>query len=405
MSLTIVIPTSQADIDRLKFTVDAMEFHGGLERHTVLFCPTPGVAQKAGEQAQRIRAICENTFVEVLPREPEKVGKFGAFNTIFRDTVNLRRMQENKNPWFWWEVDMTTLVAGPWDMLEVEYNRKGKPFMGVRRRAADVMRRLDGTPLPEDDPRAEGDYMVAVGIYPPNFREISTLYRYPDPSGAMPTDVLIRHEVNPLLYNTDLIAHHYATGNYRRNELGMIECDDFKPQSGHPSYGGTLSPMAIVAHGAKDGSLSKLVLSTVASTTGSATATVSSGQADDRLVRSLQAKIEELGQAKETLEKENASLKADIKSLMEGGTDFTASPKAPVQTATSPAASDDLPSKNQLPAIEKLHEALAEKKIMLGDLAADFNVDKADLRRLIETPGSKMGITKGPPWVYLERVA
>lgn len=401
MALTILIPTSQADIDRLKYSVDSMEFHGGLERHTVLFCPTPSVQDQVAEQAARIRAICPNTFVDPLPREPEQIGRFGAFNLIFRDAVNLRRMMDNKNPWMWWENDMTTLSASPFDRLELEYNRKGALFMGVRRKATEVMRNDDGSPLDEKDQRAQGDYMVAVGIYPPNFRDISTMFRYPDPTGKMPTDVLIRHEINKYLHHTDLICHQWNTGNFKRNERGEIEGQDFKPQANFPSYAGVINPMAIVHHGCKDGSLSQLVLSTTSAVTVSM-AVPQSNPNSDALVKQLSAKLDELGKANEELAKENRQLKEDIKTLIGGASDVTA-PTTSAPTITQTTVIPPVAASSVLPPIEKLHEALAGgKKIMLGDLAADFGVDKLILRQLIETPGSKMKIGKpGPPFVSM----
>ncbi len=411
MSFTITIPVSKADIDRLKFSVDSLEFFGGLQKHTVLFCPTPSVQMQCAEQASRIRAICENTFIDPLPREPEGGGRFGAFNLIFRDAIDLLWKRGNQNPFFWWEVDMTVLQPSPFDTLELEYNRKGKPFMGVRRKASEVMRNADGSPMPEGDPRCAGEYMVAVGIYPPNFREISTMYRYPDPSGAMPTDVLIRHEVSRHLQHTDLIAHHWGTGNYHKNADGQIECEDFKPQLGWPKYGGTLNPMAVVAHGCKDGTLSQLVIASPAKAT-----IIPASNSDDALVRQLRGKLDEVSayadqmkQERDILKTENESLKADVKNLMDAPIvdTATAAPGFDVkaaQEAIKAAAPKPIPAiQNAAEAAQKAIAALqqANKKILITDLAADIGINKTELRAIIEQPGSGMVISKGPPWVSL----
>src|SRR5688572_23033221 len=222
MPLTITIPVSQPGLPRLRSSIDSIEFLGGLQKHTVLFVCAPSTQHAVAEEAGRIRAICPNTFVETLPREPEPRGRFGAFNMIFRDTVEILAKRGNKNPWFWWEEDMTPIMGGWADRLELEYHQKGKPFLGVRRAASEVMRGPNGEKLAHDDPRVQGDYMVAVGIYPPNFKDVySTMYKYPDQSGNMPADVTIRHEVGKHLQHTDLIGHFYKTGNYRR-ENGVI---------------------------------------------------------------------------------------------------------------------------------------------------------------------------------------
>lgn len=401
MALTIAIPVSQADIHLLKPQVDSLEFFGGLQKHTVIFFPTPSVQQMVGTEAHRIKAVCGNTFIHALPRDYEPAGKFGAFNCIFRDVVEALSSRGNVNPWFWWEMDMSAM-AGCFDRLELEYRKIGMPFMGVRRAASEVMRTKDGKPLPDDDPRAQGDYMVAVGLYPPNFKDISTMYRYPDRSGEMPTDVTIRHEINKYLHHTDLIAHHWRTGNYRRDGSGQMVCDDWKHIGGYPSYAGTVSPMAVCVHGCKDGTASQLLMS--------GPSTVSSpahGAPDDAFVKQLRSKLDELGRANEQLARENrelasknAELKQDIQNLM-GDVAPPAEAARPKPTETPQNSPENISeTAYEIPKLEAVHAALSGgRKVMLGDLAADLKADKNALRRLIETHGSKVKITKpGPPW-------
>jgi hypothetical protein len=61
------------------------------------------------------------------------------------------------------------------------------------------------------------------------------------------------------LHATKFIHHHGRTHNYRR-EGDMIVCDD-KDMPDGISYNGPIPPEAVVVHGCKDGSLSRLLVS------------------------------------------------------------------------------------------------------------------------------------------------
>lgn len=414
MPLTIAIPVSHAGLNRLSASVDSMEFLGGLQKHMVVFCCAPSVHAAVAEQAARLRAICPNVFVDPLPREPEGAGKFGAFNAIFRDSVELLYLRKNENPWIWWEEDMTAIKGGWADRLELEYHQKGQRFMGVRRAAREVMRGLNGQALDERDPRAQGDYMVAVGIYPPNFKDYSTLYKYPDPTGNMPTDVNIRFEINRNLHHTNLIAHHWNTGNYRRNEQGQIVCDDINRKDGEPSYGGVVSEMAYVVHGCKDGTLSRLILSELPGNVSAMPQQAVSHQAPNPAIAVIQAENEEMRRDIAKLQeqwrvKENGYAE-EIEALKEGLDGEKIALRVEARLASAPAvagidpafeaAKEPAKPAPTLPAIRQ-HLADAGKAIQLSVLAADFGINRTLLRNILATdPGIKIG-KGGLAWVSL----
>lgn len=406
MPLTIAIPVSQSGLQRLHHSIDAIEFLGGLQKHVVVFCCAPSVMQQVPALAARLRPICPSVYIEALPREPEGPGRFSAFNMIFRETVELLDKRGNANPWFWWEEDMTPIRAGWADRLELEYHRNGQPFMGVRRKASEVVRGMNGEKLPDTHPQTQGDYMVAVGIYPAKFKDFSTMYKYPDPAGNMATDVMIRHEVAKYLHHTPLIGHHYRTGNYRR-ENGRLICDDFEHVEGHPKYGGEVSEMAFVVHGCRDGSLSNLILSETPGNVSPMSQAQAQTSSDNSELAALKAQNEEMrrdiaNMQEQWRQRENSY--ADeierLKELAQKGVNINVSGASSQAPSVSEAESElaNAPT----PKIEDVRKAVSTSQIkrMLGDWAADFKISKEEMRKLIESEGSGLLIAKpGPPFV------
>lgn len=415
MAITILMPVGPKGVDRLKSSVDSMVYLGGLQKHSVLVCAAPSVLQEATKQASRLKAVCPNVSVETLPREPQPVGPFGAFNAIFRDSVEILSQRGNKNPWFWWEEDMTAYRPGWADRLELEYHRGGQPFMGVRRKASDVMRKVNGEPLSDRDPNAQGDYMVAVGMYPANFKDFSTLYKYPDPTGMMPTDVTIRHEINRHLLNTEIIAHHWNTGNYRYDEQGRVVCDDLDKKEGFPSYGGPVSEMAFVVHGDKTGTLAALVtskepsnVSPISIQTAPQQQTAFSSevvalQAENAELRLDLQRLTEQWNAKEASYADEIGNLQDQLARLSGKQNAAKAEESPKPPATIPSEAESEITEQPVPTVPTLIAHLRQKgvKILLTEIAADFKCNKIELRKAIEGAPLLKIAKNGPPWVSI----
>lgn len=407
MPLTIVIPCGPPGLERLKSSVDAIEFLGGLQKHTVLFCAAPSVVQQVAEQASRLRAICPNVTVDTLPREPEGAGRFGPFNMIFRDSVEILFKRGNKNPWMWWEEDVTPIRAGWADRLELEYHQKGMPFMGVRRRASEVVRGMKGERLPDTHPNIQGEYMVAVGIYPPNFKDYSTMYKYPDPAGNMPTDVVIRHEVSKYLHHTLLIEHRHSTTNFRRNAQGKIECDDLNPiEPGGVSYAGVVNDMAFVVHGDKKGSLSQLILSEMPGNVSEMPAQTQATSSNAEIER-LKAENAELRKDIVTMQqqwsaKENGYAEEieTLKEKLQAGGGRPVNPPSNTQPAT---ASGQTIAEKPLPSLDEVAKSLKEagKSVQLANLAADFGCNKLALKNALSQDPRFRIAPGGLSWISL----
>jgi hypothetical protein len=258
--MNIVLPVSRAGLPLFEGLIKTFVYFGGLQRHSIICVPAPSVQQEAAMLVGQLRSVCDRVTVQPLPREP-KGGWPVAPNMHFRDTVEILDQMEIKDPWWWFEEDGRPIAAGWADRTELMYHRGGRACMGVMRKAMEVLRK-DGQPW--DD----GEYMVGFGIYPPNFKDLSTLYKVTGELqlgnknySPMPFDVKIRWEVSPHALRTDLIDHRGSTWNYQVKEDGRLWCEDKDLPEGIASYASTpIHEMAFVVHGCKDDSLTELVL-------------------------------------------------------------------------------------------------------------------------------------------------
>lgn len=431
--MLFVIESSKGDAHLVPRLVDVMILLGGLQRHSVLFAPAPSVLQQSAEQAVRLKAVCERVYVEAVAREPQGDWPL-ACNIQFRDIVELLDSRKNEEPWMLLEADCCPRLAGYADRLDLEYRKRGMPFMGVKRKTGDVAKKADGTPLDNSY------YMVGAGIYPPNFKEYSCLYRATGQhagKGAppLPFDVRIRHEVGPRCWNTDLIAHHRSTGNYRIVD-GRLVCDDFNRKEGNASYAGEVSEMAFIVHGCKDGSLADLVLSgmqeTLAPKTAVSQAPVKTETPKELFARALKAAgltddqieakwkeameptvskpaqtLKDIDQALAVMQKAAGLDKTpeEAKDAPEAAETPAKAIETPEQDAEQDAELDKALSKAK-PDAEKLRKIVEDSitPIDVPSAAADLGVPQKTIKELIESDNSGMEISKGR-WIILVEAA
>jgi hypothetical protein len=419
--MLFVIPVSKVDVHLLKGLTDVMILLGGLQRHSVLFAPAPSVLQQASEEAIRLRAVCDRVQVEAVAREPHGDWPL-ACNIHFRDVVELLDLRGIQEPWFFMEADCTPRFAGYPDRLELEYRKRGLPFMGVLRNTGDVAKKQDGSPL--DSSR----YMVGAGIYPPNFKEYSCLYKATGQhsgkaSPPLPFDVRIRHEVGPKCWNTDLIAHHRSTGNYRI-EGGKLICDDYNRQEGNASYAGEISDMAFVIHGCKDGSLAQLVLGGMNSTSGPVRGAVETPPPADTPKELFARALKATGLSDEQIEAKwqelsNPAPQKPVEASNEPKGKEPEKPKDAPEAAQKPKAEVESPDHDEEQQAEldkiiskpaqksKSLRSLVEKSITpvdIGSAAADLGVSQKMIKDLIALNDSGLAISKGR-WIVLVETA
>lgn len=251
--MLIVLPVSVSDRNIIPSFLAAVEKNGNIKNHDVVVLTTPSAAIEAGELAGEMAKYASSSKVVKMDIDPQG-GWPTAPNLQFNFAVNWVAENKIQTPWYWMELDCTVLKPGWADSLEQEYRESRKVFMGTV--VPTIKIRNPGTPQAE--PYQEGTHMVGTGIYPPIMPEWCIFWRYP--LGGVPFDVEQQYEVQKSLHDTKLIQHQFRTVNYRRDGDYIVGEDQQKLLG--VSFTGRVSEDAVVHHGCKDGSLSKLLCST-----------------------------------------------------------------------------------------------------------------------------------------------
>lgn len=174
-----------------------------------------------------------------------------ASNHLFYEAARWLHEHENKEPWLFMEPDVTPLRADWCKVLDDEYQKAGKLYMGVRNTAI-----IQNTATGETFDDME--HMVGVGIYPPDFWTRSKAVHY---CGSWPWDCAIGEEVLPELHNTKLIAHRWNTHRWVRDAdgflVGELTARAIKVGAKPPPPVGS---EAVLLHGCKDDSVFKLAM-------------------------------------------------------------------------------------------------------------------------------------------------
>lgn len=158
---------------------------------------------------------------------------------------------DNKQPWFWMELDCTPLKPNWADLLEEEYKKKGRPCLGTVQHTTTVTQ--DGYKI------NIAEHLQGTAIYPPRIDEICSIWEYVD---KLPTafDVVTQWEIMPNTADTNLIQQGFRTLNYKiYSNPYMIKGEDNGDLSGVVTYDEPIHPDAVIHHGCKDNSLSDIV--------------------------------------------------------------------------------------------------------------------------------------------------
>ena len=253
--MKIVIPTSAHDKHLLPALTDCLLKFGGLEEHQVLLFPTLSAKLDAYAMAEKLGAEChpiDHDFDEGAP-----VG----CNMHFASVVLALGALGNNLPFLWMEADMLPTAPRWADTLQKEYQAQGKPFMGA----------VVDTPWNEDGElifKSGDTMMMGCGVYPPSMERderikplIADLYKSGMRNPRIPFDVYLRWAIKTIgVANTPLNADMWSTQNYRRDGEGIFcETVDHGDRVCR-DRGGRVSPLALLVHGCKDGSLAKLLL-------------------------------------------------------------------------------------------------------------------------------------------------
>jgi hypothetical protein len=182
----------------------------------------------------------------------DEVGWPESANHMFVQTAQLMAEHYPDEAWYFMEADTCPIKKGWFQALEEEYNRVGKPYMGV------ISNTVRGNP--DGEFWITGQHMTGTAIYPADFldrcKEIHFLMREP-------WDIAIGKEVVPFCHHTKLIAHRWSSYGYYLKD-GVIQITKSRAANKFSStHVQPIPPEAVVVHGCKDSSIYALDLALV----------------------------------------------------------------------------------------------------------------------------------------------
>lgn len=251
--MLLIIPVSQSDKNLIPHFTSAVKRFGNIKNHDVVVLSTPMVTAEAGELAGEMDKYASSSKLVKLDIEPQG-GWPTAPNLHFMHAWLWCMSNKITTPWFWMELDCTPLKEGWADALESEHRESRKLFMG----AVVPTIKIRNPNTPQAEPFQDGTHMVGAGIYPPRPPDWCIFWRYPN--GGVPFDVEMQFETCKSLHATDLIQHQFRTGNFHMDG-DYIVGEDLAKSPG-VDFSGRISDKAVVHHGCKDGSLSKILCET-----------------------------------------------------------------------------------------------------------------------------------------------
>lgn len=241
-----VIPVSMADKELMMPFLSAVIAQGESKNHNLLVVAAPS----ARLYATRIHAEIGKLFVESEVHIFDSDGPIGwpcGPNFYFCNAVEFIEKSGNKLPWLWCELDSTPLKTGWLDAIQLEYESAGTPYLGVK----DLFNAKVG------NFSITHKYMVGVGVYPPNFRQLTG-----DPkqleAASTAFDVHYGSKIFENTAQSKFIQHCFRTKNYQKTNEGVFKGGHASSYK-HKKMDNPVLPETVLLHGCDDGSLSKLV--------------------------------------------------------------------------------------------------------------------------------------------------
>jgi hypothetical protein len=174
-------------------------------------------------------------------------------NCYWKYTIEYLKEIDNKQPWFWMELDCIALKPKWADILEEAYHKCGKPCFGTIQNTTNTTE--DGYVV------NIAKHLQGTAVYPPKFHEICSIWEYVDGLSTA-FDVVTQWEVIPNTADTKLIQQGFRTLNYKiHKDPYRIQGEDNGDLGGAVKYDDPLHPEAVVHHGCKDTSLADIVAS------------------------------------------------------------------------------------------------------------------------------------------------
>ena len=239
-----VVPVSIADKELLVPFLSSVLSQGECKNHKLLVVAAP----LARLYATIIRADIGELFYESEVHIFDSDGPAGwpsGPNYYFSNTAQHLDESGNLLPWLWCELDSTPLKTGWLDKIENEYKKTEKLYLGVK----------DSFNQKVGNFSVNHNYMVGVGVYPPNFVQLTG-----DPQqlkiASSAFDVHYGAKVFEETAESKLIQHCYRTRNYKDTD-GTYQ-GLHAPTYRNKNMDNPISSETVLLHGCDDGSLSKL---------------------------------------------------------------------------------------------------------------------------------------------------
>lgn len=174
-------------------------------------------------------------------------------NYFWKKTIDYLKSTDNQSPWLWMELDLLPLKPNWPDLLEAEYKKQNKPFLGTIQ---------DTNIVTSDSYRVIiAKHLQGTAVYPPDIWNHCSVWEYVDRIDKA-FDVITQWEVVPRTADTKLIQQGFRTINYKIHTNPLrIQGEDNGDMNGVNSYADPICPDAVLHHGCKDTSLADIVTS------------------------------------------------------------------------------------------------------------------------------------------------
>jgi hypothetical protein len=253
--MIIVIPVSKNDFNNhlnVFGFIKTLRHFGACKNHKLLVVVRPSDLKYANAVYNNVSDLFSKPEMHVFEEDGPEGWPQGP-NFYWKHTISYLKEIGNKDPWFWMEMDCLPLKNNWADLLQKEYIKKKKPFLGTIQ---------DTTTVTSDMIRINiAKHLQGTAVYPPKVHEQCTIWEYVD---RVPTafDVICQWEMIPRTADTKLIQQGFRTVNYKflHNPL-RIKGEDNGDLNGVVAYDQPINPEAVIHHGCKDTSLSEILIS------------------------------------------------------------------------------------------------------------------------------------------------
>jgi len=215
--MKIIIPVSEHDEPQKNSFINVLSFLGNQGDHQLLVVARPKDKTYASDLFNKIKLLFpENNNLYIFDDNGPEGWPLGP-NFYWKKTIDYLIQTNNKDPWFWMELDCLPLKRNWCDLLEEEYKKTRKPFVGCIEDSTIITSK--GILL------KVGEHLAGTAIYPANIDRWCSNWKYVD-TVSKAFDVLCSWEITKKSFHTNLILHNFRTNNYKIKDKIIICSDD-----------------------------------------------------------------------------------------------------------------------------------------------------------------------------------